>query len=40
MFISRKLPIFLLLCGIKFYVTPTQPFWSLWGVYYNKLFLA
>ena len=37
---SRKLLNFVLLCGIKFYVTPTQPFWPLWGVYSNKLFLA
>ena len=36
---SRKLPNFVLLCGIELYVTPTQPFWSLWGVYSNKLFL-
>ena len=37
---ARKLPNFVLLCGIKFYVTPTQPFWSLLGVYSNKLFIA
>ena len=33
-----KLPNFVLFCGIKFYVTPTQPFRSLWGVYSNNLF--
>ena len=27
-------------CGIKFYVTPTQPFWSLWGLYSHKFFIA
>ena len=28
-FKARKIPNFVFLCGIKFYVTPTQPFWSL-----------
>ena len=37
---ARKLPNVVLLCGIKFYVMPTQPFWSLWGVYSNKLPIA
>ena len=27
---ARKFPSFVLLCGITFYITPTQPFWSLW----------
>ena len=36
---SRKSPIFLLLCGIKSYVILTQPFWSLRGVYSNRIFL-
>ena len=36
----RKLPNCVLLCGIKFYVTNTQLFWSLWGVYSHKLFLT
>ena len=26
---NEKLPNFVLLCGIKFYVTTTQPYWSL-----------
>ena len=37
---ARKLPNFVLLCGIKFYVTPAQPFWSLWGIYSNKFSIA
>ena len=35
-----KLPTFVLLCGIKFYVYPTQPFLSLWGVYPHRFFLT
>ena len=31
---------FVLLCGVIFYVTPTQPFWPLRGVYYHKLFVV
>ena len=37
---ARNLQSFVLLCGIKFYVTPIQPFWSLWGVYSNNLSIA
>ena len=37
---AKKLPTFVLLCGIKFYTTPTQPYWSLWVVYSHKLFPA
>ena len=37
---SIKAPNFVLFCGINFYVMPTQPFQSPWGVYSNKLFLA
>ena len=33
-----KRPKCVLLCGTKLYVTPKQPFWSLWGVYSHKLF--
>ena len=35
-----KLPTFVLLCGIQFYVYPTQPFLSLWGVYPHRFFLT
>ena len=37
---SRKLPNFVLSCGKKFYVTPTQQFFSLRGVCSNKLSIA
>ena len=37
---SRKQPNFVPFCGLKLYVTPTEPFWSLWGVYYHKLSLS
>ena len=36
----QKIIFLTLLCGIKFYETLTQQFWSLWGVFSNKLFLA
>ena len=37
---ARKLQNFVLLCCIKFYVTPAQTFWLLWGVYSNKVSIA
>ena len=37
---TEKSPKCVVLCGMNFYVIPTQSFWSLWGIYSHKLSLA
>ena len=37
-FKSQNITNLLIFCCIYLYATPTQPFWSLYGVYSNKLF--